>query len=168
MESQSSNRQRPIIYCYGAAQFNPNAPGDELSTPNKAALRACDKFGEGTVVLVDEFRTTRLSRHTHEPLDAVYSRKLKKQLHGLFISRPDVSDQGVIIPPKYERRDPNAGFNIEYVAYVEGTEDERPLAFQRGVHEALGPIQVGRNMKDPEAKPKPKKPRTVRDIDNSI
>lgn len=97
---------KTLTLAYGAAQFDPGGKG-EVSVPTTRAFKEC--AARFRTVLVDEFRTTRVSWKDDSVLEPVGRRDLRVAVRGLYRC---CSTEG----NKFVDRDVNAALNIRRCA----------------------------------------------------
>lgn len=119
-DEQGNKRARQNIIAYGGAKMAPGGKG-EMNVPTTGAFKACQKRKDLKVLVVDEFRTSKLHHQTHQLLHKVKIIEAKHPLRGLLWCCSTISKkQGFFV-----NRDVNAAWNILKVAL------ERPEIFQR-------------------------------------
>lgn len=119
-DEQGNKKARQTIIAYGGAKMAPGGKG-EMNVPTSSAFKACQKRRDLKVLVVDEFRTSKLHHQTHQLLYKVNVQEAKQPLRGLLWCCSTISNkQGFFV-----NRDVNAAWNILKVAL------ERPEIFQR-------------------------------------
>ena len=133
-EARAEGGGKPVAVAYGAAKFEPGGKG-ELAVPTARAYRECAVRFE--TVLVDEFRTSRVSAESGALLKAVQSRKTGRAVRGLLWY--ESTNVG-----KFVDRDLNAALNIRRCALLPG----RPMELCRiAGQSALGRMAVGKTIR---------------------
>ena len=134
-EARIEGGGKPVAVAYGAAKFAPSARG-EVAVPTTRAFRECAARFE-TVVLVDEFRTTKVCATDGSVLKAVRSRATGAAVRGLLWYDSTISN-------KFVDRDLNAALNIRRCAVL----PRRPRELCRVEGQApLGCLQFGKTIR---------------------
>ena len=123
---------KETVIAFGSAKFAPCAPG-EMAVPTSRAFKECSTRFK--VVLVDEFRTSKINYKDDTLLDTVMSKG--KQVRGLLWCRSSEStsqNKG-----KFVDRDLNAALNIRRCVV-----NCRPLVLQRRAENKPLNQQIGR------------------------
>jgi len=132
-EAKYEGGGKPLAVAYGAAKFAPGGRG-EVSVPTSRAYKECASRFE--TVLVNEYRTTRVSAQDGSLLKAVMSRQKGSAVRGLlWYDSTNVS--------KFVDRDLNAALNIRWCAVL----GMRPIELCRAGQPALGPAIVGKTIR---------------------
>jgi hypothetical protein len=117
-----AERDKQIVIAYGSAKFAPGGRG-EVSVPTTKAFRACAMQKGVRILVVDEFRTSKLHYMTEQLLHLVKIKGDNKHLRGLLWCCSTSSEkQGFFV-----NRDINAAWNILQLAIAV----ERPEIFKR-------------------------------------
>lgn len=115
-----NTRRRETVIAYGGAKFAAGAKG-EMSVPTSRAFKECQKQKGLKILIVDEFRTSKLYYENHQLLHLVKVQGAKNPLRGLlWCCSTSSKKQGFFV-----NRDVNAAWNILKIAL------ERPVIFQR-------------------------------------
>ena len=100
-------RNQITVIAYGAGKFAPGGKG-EISVPTSRAFKECKRQKGLKVLVVDEFRTSKLHHETEQLLHLVKVQGEKKSLRGLLWCCSTISEkQGFFV-----NRDVNAALNI--------------------------------------------------------
>ena len=119
-DEQGNKRDRQTVIAYGGGKFAAGGKG-EMNVPTSGAFKVVQKRKDLKVLVVDEFRTSKLHHQTHQLLHKVRIQGELKSLRGLLWCCSTISvKQGFFV-----NRDINAAWNILKVAL------ERPEIFQR-------------------------------------
>ena len=104
---KEEKRTKTTVIAFGGAKFAPGGKG-EISVPTSRAFKECKKQKGLKVLVVDEFRTSKLHYEREQLLQLVQVQGEKKPLRGLLWCCSTISDkQGFFV-----NRDVNAALNI--------------------------------------------------------
>ena len=109
----------PTVLAYGASKFAPGGKG-EISVPTTSAFNVAKRQNGLRILLVDEFRSTRVDYRTEKLLDQVQIEGQEKPLRGLLWCGSTIKNkkQGTLVS-----RDVNAALNILKCARSESRPD---------------------------------------------
>ena len=130
-DENGKKRNRQTVIAYGGAKMAPGGKG-EMNVPTTGAFKVCQKRRDLEILVVDEFRTSKLHHQTHQLLHKVRIQGAKYSLRGLLWCHSTISQkQGFFV-----NRDVNAAWNILKIAL------ERPEIFQRKKDQRRLPKQI--------------------------
>ena len=136
------NQRKETVIAFGGAKMSPGGKG-EKSVPTTRAFKECKKQRGLHIVVVDEFRTSKICHKTQTLLQLVKVQGEEHSLRGLLwcCSTKD-SKQGFFV-----NRDVNAAWNILKCVR------NRPEIFQRKPSKRLNKQKVEKVIKNPLYKP---------------
>lgn len=127
---KENERNQETVIAFGGGKFAPGGKG-EISVPTSRAFKECKKQKQLKVLVVDEFRTSKLHNKTNQLLQLVKENGAERSLRGLLWCCSTISEkQGFFV-----NRDVNAAKNILKISL------ERPEIFTRKKNQRRLPKQ---------------------------